>query len=92
MHGTHRESRGGCAAPAFCFLECMIIVILSEARAKDPVAITLSSLLSYFPTFSLALFLVKLKGCHPNQLPTSDFALRSSITYMPYKPLNVLYG
>jgi len=39
--GVNRESRGGCAAPAFSFPDIMIIVILSEVRAKDLIAIPL---------------------------------------------------
>ncbi|TVQ87208.1 MAG: hypothetical protein EA393_10690 [Bacteroidetes bacterium] len=39
--GVNSESRGGFAAPAFTFPDFMIIVILSEVRAKELHAIPL---------------------------------------------------
>ena len=56
--------------------------------AKNFATLAVPYLPSSVPESPLAL---GTKGYRP-QLRSSDFILRSPITYMPYKPLHVLYG
>ena len=75
------QSREGCAESAKSnhFLASL---------AKNLATLAVPYLPSSVPESPLAL---GTKGYRP-QLRSSDFILRSPITYMPYKPLHVLYG